>query len=153
MSGTTTRREFLKTGITLAGVPCFVPAQVLGAGGATVPSEKIVLGCIGVGSMGGGHVRGWLGQEDVQLTAVCDLRQSFRQKAKLAVDRKYGNQDCKAFKDFRELENSNWPAAYGIVNLQKYLHVGVVKRCIYNISLTPNLSATMIEKVGAVDQF
>ena len=93
MSSTTTRREFLKTGITLAAVPYFVPAHVLGAGGATVPSEKIVLGCIGVGSMGGGHVRGWLGQEDVQLTAVCDLRQSFRQKAKLAVDRKYGSQE------------------------------------------------------------
>ena len=32
------------------------------------------MGCIGVGSMGSGHVRGWLGQEDVQLVAVCDLR-------------------------------------------------------------------------------
>ena len=59
MNSTTTRREFLKTGITLAALPYFVPAHVLGAGGATIPSEKIVLGCIGVGSMGGGHVRGW----------------------------------------------------------------------------------------------
>ena len=103
MSITTTRREFLKTGITLAALPHFVPSHVLGAGGVSVPSDKIVLGCIGVGSMGGGHVRGWLGHEDVQLTAVCDLRQSFRQKAKLAVDQKYGNQDCATYHDFREL--------------------------------------------------
>jgi predicted dehydrogenase len=53
--------------------------------------------------MGGGHVRGWLGQEDVQLVAVCDLRHSFRQKAKLAIDQKYGNQDCATYHDFREL--------------------------------------------------
>ena len=70
MNSTTTRRGFLKTGITLAALPYFVPARALGAGGTTAPSEKIVLGCIGVGSMGGGHVRGWLGHEDVQLAAV-----------------------------------------------------------------------------------
>ena len=103
MSSTTDRREFLKTGITLAALPQFVPAHVLGAGGATAPSEKIVMGCIGVGSMGGGHVRGWLALGDVQLTAVCDLRESFRQKAKLAVDSKYGNRDCATYHDFREL--------------------------------------------------
>ena len=59
MSSTKTRREFLKTSTALAALPYFVPSRVLGAGGATLPSEKIVLGCIGVGSMGGGHVRGW----------------------------------------------------------------------------------------------
>lgn len=103
MSRTTTRRGFLESGITLAALPYFVPARALGADGVTAPSEKIVMGCIGVGSMGGGHVRGWLAHEDVQVVAVCDVRESFRQKSKAAVDRKYGNQDCTAYHDFREL--------------------------------------------------
>ena len=103
MGSATTRRDFLKTGVTLASLPYFVPAHVLGAGGVTAPSKKIVMGCIGIGSMGGGHLGGWLGQEDVQLTAVCDLREAFRQKAKQRVDEKYGNRDCVMYHDFREL--------------------------------------------------
>ena len=103
MSSKTTRREFLKTGMTLVTVPYFVPGRALGVENVPAPSERIVMGNIGIGSMGGGHLHGWLGHNDVQVTAVCDLREAFRQRAKRMVDEKYGHQDCHMYHDFREL--------------------------------------------------
>jgi predicted dehydrogenase len=102
-----TRRAFLKTTATIslgaAGFPYVVPGRVLGAGGATPPSAKIVMGCIGIGSMGGGHLRGFSGQEDVRVVAVCDLRRKFLEKAKQTVDQRYGDSGCTMYQDFREL--------------------------------------------------
>ena len=106
MSKTTTRRAFLKTSVALGatlGVPTFVPARVLGAQSAPPPSEKIVMGCIGVGSMGGGHLRAFLGRDEVRLVAACDLREAFRQRAKRRIDERYGNRDAKTYHDFRAL--------------------------------------------------
>jgi hypothetical protein len=107
MNETRTRREFLKTtatiGIGAAGFPYFVPGRALGDEGATVPSAKIVMGCVGIGSMGGGHLRGFSGQEDVRVVAVCDLRRKFREKAKQTVDQRYGDTGCTMHQDYREL--------------------------------------------------
>ncbi len=107
MNTTMNRREFLKAtaaaGMAVTGFPTIVPGRVLGAQGAVPPSEKIVMACIGVGSMGGGHVRGFTGQEDVRVAAVCDLRRTFRERAKQTVDQKYGDSDCKTYQDYREL--------------------------------------------------
>lgn len=103
---TVTRRQFLKIGAafgTAFGLACFVPGRVLGAQGATPPSEKIVMGCIGIGSMGGGHLRAFLGREDVRVVAACDLREAFRQKAKRQIDERYASQDARTYHDFREL--------------------------------------------------
>jgi len=98
------RRAFLKTtaalGAAVTGFPYIVPAHVLGA---VSPSEKIVMGCIGVGSMGGGHLRSFTGQDDVRMVAVCDLRRKFRERAKQLVDQKYGDSGCQMYHDYREL--------------------------------------------------
>jgi hypothetical protein len=99
------RREFLKTslaGATALTAPLVLPTRVLGHG-QTPPSDQIVMGCIGVGSMGSGHVRSLLGQEDVRLVAVCDVREEHRQRAKKQIDGKYKNTDCATYNDFREL--------------------------------------------------
>jgi hypothetical protein len=102
-----TRRTFLQAGAALGAAvtasPYIVPARVLGAGGATPPSEKIVMGCIGVGSMGGGHLRSLSAQEDVRMVAACDLRRKFRDRAKQRVDARYGDNGCATYHDFREL--------------------------------------------------
>ncbi len=101
------RRGFLKkAGICaagLAGFPYIVPSSVLGLNGAAPPSEKIVMGFIGVGSMGGGHLRTFLSYDDVRAVAVCDLREMFRQKAKNRVDEHYGDKGCRTYDDFREI--------------------------------------------------
>jgi len=101
------RREFLTgaaaIGAAVTGFPYIVPGRALGAQGAVPPSERIAMGCIGVGSMGGGHVRGFAGQDDVRVVAVCDLRRKFREQAKQVVDERHGNTDCRMYHDFREL--------------------------------------------------
>ena len=102
--GFTTRRGFLKGSITAAGsvviLPTLVPASVFGAG---APSNRIVMGAIGVGSQGTGDMRGFLGKREVQMVAVCDVDRGNRDRAKKIVDERYGNSDCTAYLDFREL--------------------------------------------------
>jgi len=61
------------------------------------------MGSIGVGSMGGGHLRSFSGYEDVRVVAACDLRRKFREKAKQRVDQRYGDTGCAMYHDFREL--------------------------------------------------
>jgi predicted dehydrogenase len=87
----------------MIAVPMVVPVDVLGRNGRIPPSDKIILGSIGVGGMGTGHVRSFIGYDDVQLAAVCDVRKEHRDQAKGIVDEKYGNSDCKTYNDFREL--------------------------------------------------
>jgi predicted dehydrogenase len=61
------------------------------------------MGGIGIGNMGSGDLRSFLGFPQVQMVAVCDVRKANREKAKNAVDQKYGSTDCVAYNDFREL--------------------------------------------------
>jgi hypothetical protein len=97
-----TRRSFLKRTATLAAVPYFVPATALGRGGKVAPSERIVLGGIGIGGRGS-HDLGWmLPESDVQFVAVCDARSIRRKAVKEMVDKQYGNTDCATYRDIRE---------------------------------------------------
>ena len=102
--GLTTRRDFLKGTMTAASstfvLPSLVPASVFGA---RAPSNRIVMGAIGVGSQGTGDMRGFLSKEEVQMVAVCDVDKGHRDGAKQIVDERYGNRDCKAYHDFREI--------------------------------------------------
>ncbi len=98
------RRTFVRTGAVLAAVPYIVPAVVLGADGAVSPSEKITVGCIGVGSHGTGmNLRSYLGQPDAKVLAVCDVDGNNLKRAEKMVNDKYGNGDCATTKDFRDI--------------------------------------------------
>lgn len=100
------RRAFIKSavgagaGIAMAQV---VPAAALGLGRRPAPSNRIVMGCIGMGGQGTGNMSVFLGQPDVQVVAVCDVDRNHLANAKNIVDRHYGNSDCAAYTDFREL--------------------------------------------------
>ena len=100
------RRQLLKRALVTGGafaVPNIIPASALGRGGAVAPSERIVMGAIGVGGRGSSDLGWMLGESDVQFVAVCDVRKGCRDDAKNAVDGKYGNKDCAAYRDMREL--------------------------------------------------
>ncbi len=103
-----TRRHFLKhaaaAGATLAA-PLFIPASALGRNGAVPPSERIVMGAIGVGGRGSGDVAWLIGEHDVQFVAVCDVKKSNRQAVKQQVDANYQNNDCALYSDLRQLLN------------------------------------------------
>jgi hypothetical protein len=102
----TSRREFLKrTALAGAGLalPTIAPARALGRGGAVAPSERIVMGGIGIGGRGSYDLSVLLGFPEVQFVAVCDAQKTRRDAAKQAVDGKYGNKDCATYRDLRDL--------------------------------------------------
>jgi predicted dehydrogenase len=101
------RRTFLRTvgqaaaaGAVL-GLPQVVPSRVLGAAGRPGANERIVIGHIGVGGMGGGHLDYTLARMnrgDVQVVAVCDC-----DSRRLAGALKNAGPQAKAYRDYREL--------------------------------------------------
>ena len=75
------RRSFLRRTTQAAGaaaLPGVIPPAVLGA---NAPSEKIVMGAIGVGGMGLGDMQGFLGRSQVQFVGVCDVDRNHRTRA------------------------------------------------------------------------
>jgi hypothetical protein len=100
-----TRRQFLKRAALATGLaasPCLIPGSVLGRNGAVPPSERIVLGGIGIGGRGS-FVLGWmLPEPDVQFVAICDAKKDRREAVKKIVDNRYGNRDCAMYRDLRE---------------------------------------------------
>ena len=67
------------------------------------------IGFIGVGTMGRGHLGAFLGMNDVQVVAVCDVVAERRDDAKKRVEERYGKdkkgefKGCEAYTDFRKL--------------------------------------------------
>ncbi|MHC4509926.1 MAG: Gfo/Idh/MocA family protein [Planctomycetota bacterium] len=105
-----TRRTFLRSTAAVA-LPCGISASALGAGGRAAPSERIVMGAIGVGGQGTRHVGGgiwvqgggFLSKPQVQFVAVCDVNARNRENARNIVNKHYGNSGCAEYNDFRQL--------------------------------------------------
>ena len=83
-------------------LPFYVPVPVLGRNGTVAPSERIVMGGIGMGGRGSGDLAWMVNEPDVQWVAVCDAVKGRRDAAKNLVDAKYGNRDCAAYADMRQ---------------------------------------------------
>jgi len=100
------RRQFLKNTASAAafvGVPYIVPSSALGLGDAVAASNRIAMGFIGVGGKGTGDMRAFLQKPQVQVAAVCDVDAKRRNNAAGIVNEAYGNKDCTACNDFREI--------------------------------------------------
>jgi myo-inositol 2-dehydrogenase / D-chiro-inositol 1-dehydrogenase len=118
-----TRRKFLKK-ISLAtsgifGAPMFIPASALGRNGHIPPSDRINLAFIGAGNQAENDVKGFLQDERVQVTAICDVNQQStgywngktggREYIRHLVNETYTSQrgkrfkGCRGFEDFREV--------------------------------------------------
>jgi predicted dehydrogenase len=98
-----TRRGFL--GATAASAaPLFVPRHVLGDEKNLPANEKIALGCVGIGKMMyGDHLPHYLKMREVKVVAVCDVDTTRRTAGKKRVDDAYGNANCAAYNDYREI--------------------------------------------------
>lgn len=115
------RRNFLKTNAAAAATlaaPYIVPASVFGA---TAPSNRINVGCIGVGNQGYPNMQRFLQNADCQVLAVCDVNRGGkgyrdaddirgREPAQQEVERHYARErasgqysGCHAYNEFREL--------------------------------------------------
>ncbi|MBI5834639.1 MAG: Gfo/Idh/MocA family oxidoreductase [Armatimonadetes bacterium] len=97
------RRGFLKSALAAGVAPLFVPASALGKDERPAPSNRIVMGAIGMGGRGTGDMGDFLGRREVQMVAVCDVVRANVLNAKGIVDRRYANQACAAVNDFREI--------------------------------------------------
>ena len=97
------RRRFLAAALSAVAAPQIIPASALGMGDQVAPSERIAVGCIGHGNRGPTLMRAFLGQRDARVVAVCDVNGGQREMAKGIVDKHYGDSDCAAYNDFREL--------------------------------------------------
>lgn len=102
-SSSLSRRRFLATTSAAALAPMIVPSSVLGAGGRPAPSERITMGVVGWGMQGPGNTRAAMGRKDCQVVAACDVDKKHLQAAVDTINRHYGNKDCKAYTDYREL--------------------------------------------------
>jgi len=158
------RRRFLKTvaGAAVAG-PWIVSSSALGRAGSVAPSERIVLGGIGIRHRGG-YVLGYmLDQPDVRFAAVADVRADQRQAVKAAADRTNGDTRCATYRDFRELLARNdidavliatgdrWHAPASILAAEAGKDVYSEKPCAITIELARTL-AEAIRRTGRVFQ-
>jgi hypothetical protein len=102
-----TRRKFLvrsSTAALAAGVvPALIPASARGAAGTIAPSNRINVGCIGVGERGCAVINDFLNQPEARIMALCDVNAKNLDIAKGVVAKKYGNPELATYGDFREL--------------------------------------------------
>ncbi len=102
-SSCVTRRQFLQRAAALATAPLILPGRVLGLDGAVAPSNRIVLGGIGIGNRARYILPNFLSFAEIQWVAVSDCRAERLASAKVLIDEHYGTKDCRAYPDFREL--------------------------------------------------
>ncbi len=117
------RRAFLRRSAfalgTFAAGPLFIPRHALGGNGVGSPNERIRMGFIGLGGQGTGHLLGgawtyvpggYVARDDVQVLAVCDVRQERRESAEQRCNQMYaqkfgqaGYDGVRAYRDFRDV--------------------------------------------------
>jgi len=103
--GRLNRRQF----ITTTGLAALAAPMVLTSckSAATpkrkAPSERITMGVVGWGMQGPSNTQAFLSLPDCQVVAACDLDKNHLASAVNKINEKYGNKDCKAYHDYREL--------------------------------------------------
>lgn len=93
------RRGFLVRAAALTTLAATGQAQ----GNAPRPSGTVSMGFIGVGGRATQLLPVFMALSGVRVLAVCDVNRERRERAKTTVDAFYGNADCAAYRDFREL--------------------------------------------------
>ncbi len=109
------RREFLKRSMAACGAawlaPTIASASALGIGPKDSPSDRILVGMIGMGRQAYQvNMKQFLRMPEVQIVAVCDVDSWRLNNAKKAIEAHYGKtrdsglyKGCAAFVDYKEL--------------------------------------------------
>jgi predicted dehydrogenase len=98
-----TRRQFLKTTAVTVGLPTIIPASALGRDGTVAPSNRIVVGGIGIGPRGREVLKHFLSQKDVQFVMIADVQKTRREVVRVMANRQYNNQDCTETREMAEV--------------------------------------------------
>ncbi len=100
------RRSFLRKGlVATAGsaiIPHVIPASAMGLGGFVPPSDRIVIGAIGLGGMGRANMNSFLKKKEIQFVSVCDVDTAHGEAAIKTINAHYGNSDARSYRDYRE---------------------------------------------------
>ena len=98
-SSAITRRQFIQSAAATAALAAspFARARRVAA------SDRITIGVIGWGMMGPANTKAFLGYDDCQVVAACDIEKNHLQTAVDTINTHYGNKDCAAIHDYREL--------------------------------------------------
>ncbi|MBM3836754.1 MAG: Gfo/Idh/MocA family oxidoreductase [Verrucomicrobia bacterium] len=97
------RRHFLTTTGAALAAPMIIPASALGQQGRPAPSERIVIGIVGWGMQGPHNTKMLMAEKDCQVVAACDLDTRPLQQALNTINGHYKNNDCKSYRDYREM--------------------------------------------------
>lgn len=92
------RRQFLARSTAAAIGPLILPTGVLAQNGRPGANDRVVIGHIGIGGMGSGHLNFIQGYKGAESGALCDVDQQHLHKAKDTVGR-----DIPAYGDYRRL--------------------------------------------------
>jgi len=103
VNGKIRRRAFVKSAGAALAAPWVITSTALGGEGKPPASERITMGAIGLGGRGTHDLQAFIANDDVQVVALCDVKQARREAVKKLVDQKYGNSDCATYRDLREL--------------------------------------------------
>jgi len=107
MANKSSRRDFVKRSVSVVAgafvLPQILPSSALGMGRRIAPSDRIVIGSIGVGSQGTSNLKDFLKLKDgLQFVAVCDVDKLHLASAKETIDLANKNNDCRIYGDYRE---------------------------------------------------
>ena len=116
------RRDFIKAGSATAaaiGFPFIVSSSALGADGATAASERIALGCIGVGGQGFLNMKSFITNPAVQVVAICDVSEE-SDYSKFYFGGTAGRKPVKAFAEqyYADKKDGSFKGVEGYVDYQ-----------------------------------
>jgi predicted dehydrogenase len=112
-----TRRDFLGSAAALAAFS-IVPRHVLGGAGQIPPSEKMNIGCVGVGGMQGFNDVNSVSSQNIY--ALCDVDETQLNKAAA----KYPG--AKLYRDFREMLDKEQKNLNGVtITIPDHMHASV----------------------------
>jgi hypothetical protein len=143
--------------------PQVVPPAVLGKDGGIAPSERVVLGGIGIGGRGSYVLGCFLQEPDVHFVAIAEVKAQRRQAVKQMADNRYGNTDCATYRDLREMlarpdidavliaTGPNWHAAASMLAARAGKDVYCEKPCAKTIMDSLSLAETF-RRTGRVFQ-
>ncbi len=101
------RRKFIKkstgTIAALTAFPYIIPSKIIGKDKLIAPSDKIRIGCIGLGWQGPWNMDMFLNESDAVVVAVCDIDKNHLMEGKNQVDTYYGNNDCATYHNYEEI--------------------------------------------------
>ncbi|MDZ4860721.1 MAG: Gfo/Idh/MocA family oxidoreductase [Candidatus Hydrogenedentes bacterium] len=108
LNKSTSRRQFLKR--TAVTAPLILSAKTW----ASPPSERLTIGVVGIGKMGGNHCDYLQGRDDVQIVALCDVESRRFEVGRYLIDEAYASRIGKGkyasvekYGDFRAIAERN----------------------------------------------